>query len=484
MAIEDVQKAIAEEQAAQESQKGTQSDTKQTQASEKNQSANEKRKKDALRKLQSLEILYNKYIGELASGKRKGETLSPGKLKEIEAAAVKLSDRIKDLNRIVNPPTPEREARVGELPASRVPFGGQQVGGATVSGPITSAVKTPTKTSTKTPTKTSTKTPGKADAEVATEADDEVETPEVRLTKEEILNKYPIIDALFDQDPELKALLNKYLNPKSKMTLDQFKKELGQAQYNFKYADVVKNRMAKKAIFDRLGASATGQSDYEREVAAIAATMEATAIDLGATVTKEDLNRLASNIYLAGTEANALIIERALTPFIKLGVSPITGRPTIGGAAGSNYQALLNTAKANGIKEENLAGALGFNSAEDILRKLAEGEPINTFQQRLRDIAAYGRSDYVKNLLAQGTDFDVIISPYRNLMANVLEIANAEQISLDDPTLSMALGKEEMTLADFRRNLRKDPRWQYTDSAREDMSSTALNLLRNFGFQG
>jgi hypothetical protein len=328
---------------------------------------------------------------------------------------------------IVNPPTPEREARVGELPASRVPFGGQQVGGATVSGPITSAVKTPTKTHhTKTPTKTSTKTPGKADAEVATEADDEVETPEVRLTKEEILNKYPIIDALFDQDPELKALLNKYLNPKSKMTLDQFKKELGQAQYNFKYADVVKNRMAKKAIFDRLGASATGQSDYEREVAAIAATMEATAIDLGATVTKEDLNRLASNIYLAGTEANALIIERALTPFIKLGVSPITGRPTIGGAAGSNYQALLNTAKANGIKEENLAGALGFNSAEDILRKLAEGEPINTFQQRLRDIAAYGRSDYVKNLLAQGTDFDVIISPYRNLMANVLEIANAE----------------------------------------------------------
>ena len=52
MAIEDVQKAIAEEIAAQESQKGTQSDTKQTQASEKNQSANEKRKKDALRKLQ------------------------------------------------------------------------------------------------------------------------------------------------------------------------------------------------------------------------------------------------------------------------------------------------------------------------------------------------------------------------------------------------------------------------------------------------
>ena len=480
MAIEDVQKAVAEEQAAKESQKGKQSETKQTQASEQNQSANEKRKKDAMRKLQQLEILYSKYIGELASGKRKGETLSPRKLKEIEEAAVRLSDEIKGLNRIVNPPAPKKETRVGELPASRVPFGGQQVGGETVSGPITSTVKTPTETSIKTPTKTLTKTPIKTAVETA----EEVETPEVRLTKEEILNRYPIIDALFDQDPELKALLNKYLDPKSKMTLDQFKKELGQARYNFKYADVVKERLAKKAIYDRLGASATGQSDYEREVARIAATMESTSIDLGATVTKEDLNRLATNIYLAGTEANALVIERALTPFIKLGVSPVTGRPTIGGAAGSNYQALLNTAKANGIKEDTLARTLGFNSVEDILRKLAEGEPINTFQQRLRDVAAYGRSDYVKNLLAQGTDFDVIISPYRNLMASVLEIANPEQISLDDPTLSMALGKEEMTLADFRRNLRKDSRWQYTDNAREEVSSAALGVLRDFGFQG
>lgn len=479
MAIEDVQKAIAEKQAEEAAQKVKQSETKQTQTSEKIESANEKRKKDAMRKLQQLEILYSKYIGELASGKRKGETLSPRKLKEIEEAAVKLSDEIKGLNRIVNPPAPEKETRVGELPASRVPFGGQQVGRKTVSEPITGEVKTPVETPTKTPTKTPIKTPVKTGAET-----EEGKTPEVRLTKEEILNRYPIIDALFDQDPELKALLNKYLDPKSKMTLDQFKKELGQAQYNFKYAKVVKDRMAKKAIYDRLGASTTGQSDYEREVARIASTMEATAIDLGATVTKEDLNRLATNIYLAGTEANSLVIERALTPFIKLGVSPVTGRPTVGGAAGSNYQALLNTAKANGIKEDTLARTLGFNSVEDILRKLAEGEPINTFQQRLRDIAAYGRSDYVKNLLAQGTDFDVIISPYRNLMASVLEIANPEQISLDDPTLSMALGKEEMTLADFRRNLRKDPRWQYTDNAREEVSTAALGILRDFGFQG
>lgn len=322
----------------------------------------------------------------------------------------------------------------------------------------------------------------KNDKKTKETTDDELEKP--RLTKEEIFNKYPIIDALFDQDEELQSLLNKYLNPKKKMTADQFEKELGQASYTFKYKESIRNRLAQKAIYDRLGASATGQSQYEMDVATIASTLEATAINIGAAVTKEDINRIATNLYLAGTEENPLVIERALTPFIKLGVSPTTGRPTVGGAAGLNYQALLTTAKANGIKEEQIPGALGFDTADQILVRLAEGEPINTFQQRLRDIAAYGRSDYVKNLLAQGTNFDLIVSPYRNLMANVLEIANTEQISLDDPTLSMALGKEEMTLSDFNKVLRKDDRWQYTDKAKKEVSDIGLRVLRDFGFQG
>lgn len=479
MALQDVLQAIAAEKAAQEKATAeSQAAAARAKAAEDKKIADlkkeEKTKKDASR-LENERKKLSGIIKQLASGQyqegSRGYYTLLGQADELDASIKTLEKRLSI--------TPEK--MVGELPASKVPFGGAAVGGAkTVTGPISGGVDTQGQeiiTPTKTPPKTPSKTPPKKKPEPTP-------TPEIKLSKQEILSRYPIIDALFEQDPELRALLDKYLDPKSKMTLDQFKKELGQAQYNFKYADIVKERMAKKAIFDRLGASATGQSDYEREVARIAAAMEANAIELGATVTKDDLNRLASNIYLAGTEANALVIERALTPFIKLGVSPTTGRPTLGGAAGQNYQTLLNTAKANGIKEENLARSLGFNTVEDVLRRLAEGEPIGTFQQRLRDIASYGRSDYVKNLLAQGTDFDVIVSPYRNLMADVLEIANAEQISLDDPTLAMALGKEEMTLSDFQRALRKDSRWQYTSKAAEEVSTSALQVLRDFGFQG
>jgi hypothetical protein len=69
-------------------------------------------------------------------------------------------------------------------------------------------------------------------------------------------------------------------------------------------------------------------------------------------------------------------------------------------------------------------------------------------------------------------------------MASTLEVA-PDSISLDDATLRMAIGPDkEMSLYDFQRSLRKDPRWQYTDQARQSVSEAALGVLRDFGFTG
>jgi hypothetical protein len=51
--------------------------------------------------------------------------------------------------------------------------------------------------------------------------------------------------------------------------------------------------------------------------------------------------------------------------------------------------------------------------------------------------------------------------------------------------LRTAIGPEkEMSIYDFQRSLRKDSRWQYTNNARQETSSTVLGVLRDFGFQG
>ena len=69
-------------------------------------------------------------------------------------------------------------------------------------------------------------------------------------------------------------------------------------------------------------------------------------------------------------------------------------------------------------------------------------------------------------------------------MAALLELT-PDSISLDDPLLRSAYSQDkEMSLYDFQRAIRKDPRWQYTDNAREEVSNAALSVLRDFGFQG
>jgi hypothetical protein len=69
-------------------------------------------------------------------------------------------------------------------------------------------------------------------------------------------------------------------------------------------------------------------------------------------------------------------------------------------------------------------------------------------------------------------------------MASLLEMT-PDAINLDDSLLRSAYGMDkEMSIYDFKRAVRKDPRWQYTDNAREEVSSVALGILRDFGFQG
>lgn len=484
MSIKKVQEAVRQAQIEAENQARTQIEAEREKKSTQAEGSLDKKKQDAQRQIDEKQVLYRMYITQLATGKAKGKTLDAAARKRIEDAASKLSDDIDRLQVVINPPKPEPEKKVGSLSERQLPFGGTSVG--KVTGPITGGMDTTSAISTAATgitdkTKKTKKTTG-----ITTPAAAQVEEPakEKKLTREEILSKYPIIDALFEQDPELEALLNKYVDPKSKMTLKQFKDELSQAKFNFKYADVIKTRMANKAVYDRLGVDAKGDTQYERDIAGIVANLESNAIALGATLTQEELNRVATNIYLAGTEARPLVIERALTPYIKVGVDPITGRPTVGGQAGANYQTLLASAAANGISETLLPKVLGVTSSADVLRKLAEGGSIRDYEQRFRDYAMNGRSDYVKNLLAQGVNFDTIVSPYRNVMADTLEIANPEQIKIDDPTLMMAFGDKEMTLYDFQRALRKDSRWQYTDKARQEVSTAALQVLRDFGFQG
>lgn len=140
-------------------------------------------------------------------------------------------------------------------------------------------------------------------------------------------------------------------------------------------------------------------------------------------------------------------------------------------------QSILATARANGIN-------LSQDQLNNYLTQIKNGTDIKVINNAIRQSAGLGMPDSVKKLLAEGTDLDTIYSPYKTTMASLLEIPS-DKIDLNDATLRSAIGPDkEMPLYDFRKALKKDARWQYTNNAKKEVSDNVLRVLQDFGFQG
>ena len=142
-------------------------------------------------------------------------------------------------------------------------------------------------------------------------------------------------------------------------------------------------------------------------------------------------------------------------------------------------QALSATAKANGLDlAKNFSGQI-----DNWVKRVENGEDIDIFKNLIRQNAKMGLPDKVGKLLDDGIDLEAVYSPYKNAMASVLEIS-PDTINLNDKTLRSAIGPDkEMPIYEFERSLRKDPRWEYTNNAREQAYSAVNRILQDFGFR-
>jgi hypothetical protein len=140
-------------------------------------------------------------------------------------------------------------------------------------------------------------------------------------------------------------------------------------------------------------------------------------------------------------------------------------------------QDLQSVARANGI-------TLGADQLAAYADEVRNGKDIKVIKNNIRNIASYGMPDNIKKMIADGTDLETIYAPYKQTMASVLEL-NPVDITLDDSVLRSAIGPDkEMPLYEFKKMLKKDSRWQYTNNARAEVSDKVLRVLQDFGFQG
>lgn len=326
-------------------------------------------------------------------------------------------------------------------------------------------------------------------------------TPITGSTIDEIFAKaasiYGGIDEIFKTNEDLRALLTKAIgkidDPKDDYTVNRFVSELENTKWFKSNAGPIRQRGFYKRQYDALEKELkTDDPDYRQKLAELRRTSEygrglqsaeetvrefvtqllgANALDDGT------IKAIASDIYNYANEEDDVKIRNAVLAAAKYGKGAI-----VGGLSGKNLSALKTIAGANGFDLEKNFG----NSLPTWLDNLSKGESIETYKKIIRDAAktSFNVSDRVASLLDQGVDLDTIYSPYMNVMAKVLEI-NPEEVTLKDlADKGVISNKDQMNLYDFQKVVRRDPRWQTTQNARDEMSQTALNLLRNFGFQG
>ncbi len=153
---------------------------------------------------------------------------------------------------------------------------------------------------------------------------------------------------------------------------------------------------------------------------------------------------------------------------------------TGGGTIGSSVDNIKKQALNYGINIDN-------NYLDTIQRSLLDPTDGRDTQYYLNEMKSQAMDLYkpFASSIKEGRSLYEVTNSYRNQMATLLEVDSSNLTWKDlmskvvDPTTGNA-----RTFADFNKQVKKDPLWQYTKNAKETYSNTALDLMKQFGFMG
>jgi hypothetical protein len=299
---------------------------------------------------------------------------------------------------------------------------------------------------------------------------------------------FSLPETIFKNVPSLNRILKQYVD--EDWTEEKLRKAIRSDLWYTKNSKEIKARYVQKFNYDDLVASgqAAGNTDYELKISQIERKLAKRAAEIGSAAANDPraLRQAAENLYITNRDGDETYVDDFLAASIKPIAGMIGGKVTEGysGEALTNYDKLVKAARDNGFQVSDILP--GGANEQQVLQNIAAGTiDVNRVVADARKLAAQGQPQYVRDLLAQGYDLAQVFKPYRQTMATILELPDADQIDLNDPLLRSAItDKGDMNLYDFKKALRQDNRWQYTEQAKADVSNAALQVLRDFGFQG
>lgn len=283
-----------------------------------------------------------------------------------------------------------------------------------------------------------------------------------KLSPREIEREYGFAYSFFKSDPELWDLLQNAI--KDTWDTNRFAAELKSTKWYRKHSDSWRQVTALKH---------SDPATYRERLGNMRTQVQNLAGRYSVELSGKELARLSERALLMGWSPDQVLDH------IAKDVRP-NKKGQYGGELSGIQDRLEQTAYRNGVR-------LNKKQVNRWMRQIIRGEAdVNQFENYIRGLASQTFTAYGKEIKS-GMDAIDVAAPYMQSMADILEL-NPASVDMFDRTIRRALSNKNdkgeavpMSLTDFEDSLRADKRWQYTDSAREQMKGYAIALGKMWG---
>jgi hypothetical protein len=240
---------------------------------------------------------------------------------------------------------------------------------------------------------------------------------------------------------------------------------------------------AREYLIAKMSNSVDGKPNKEwlSQVALARTQVEAAAVQMGAHLEPQALDFFTNQYMINGWQKKPQFLQRALAGELDGFTADHIDYGK--GGAQSIITQLRSVADANGVTYDDSFYNGAARSA------LAGLRTVDDYVSEIRGHAA-SRMPIFSDRIKAGENARDIASPYINRMADILEV-DAKSVKLNDPWISKALGGVDtkgnptaMSFWDFEKQLKQDPRWQYTKNANYQVDALISKLGSMFGFGG
>lgn len=275
---------------------------------------------------------------------------------------------------------------------------------------------------------------------------------------------------LVNKIPALRGLLSQAVQ--GQWSRDKFVQEIQTSQWWKNHSDTVRQALATK-----FADPATWDQNLNNEKG----TLHALAQQLGFELTPDQLDAIATNAMLTGNTNNTAWLTHAINK--RQDFSTVKSGSDLNGQMAQAYGQLQDLAKSYGLSPSPAALAQSARSV------VAGNNSLDAYKQNYISQAS-SRYPGLADQLHAGMTVTEIADPYIQTYSQLLEV-DPNAVGIDNTTIRKALqgvptGKSSipsvMTLTDFEDQVRKDPRWQFTNNAHEAVGTALAQIGADFGF--